>query len=83
MKPLTLGLLAGLGTILFGLWLMEFGRDDREVWVSIGAWLLGFWVASGITNRNDSGDREEPEEDDSDADDDWDEDADEEWDEEE
>ncbi|MBW2389711.1 MAG: hypothetical protein JRG89_14930, partial [Deltaproteobacteria bacterium] len=48
MKPRFLVLLAGIFTLGFGYWLAEESRDTREIWVSMGAWILGFWFASSI-----------------------------------
>lgn len=59
MKPRFLVVLSVAVTIGFGYWLAESSRDDREVWISIGAWILGFWFASSILGvshaRSDSG----------------------------
>ena len=48
MKPRFLVLLSGIFTLGFGYWLAEESRDAREIWVSMGAWVLGFWFASSI-----------------------------------
>jgi hypothetical protein len=48
MKPQFLVLLSGVLTLGFGYWLAEESRDAREIWVSMGAWILGFWFASSI-----------------------------------
>ena len=48
MKPRFLVLLSGVLTLGFGYWLAEQSRDAREIWVSMGAWILGFWFASSI-----------------------------------
>lgn len=48
MKPRFLVLLSGILTLGFGYWLAEESRDAREIWVSIGGWILGFWFASSI-----------------------------------
>ncbi len=48
MKPHFLVLLSGVLTLGFGYWLAEESRDSREIWVSMGAWVLGFWFASSI-----------------------------------
>ena len=53
MKPRFLVLLSGILTLGFGYWLAEESRDSREIWVSIGAWILGFWFASSILARSD------------------------------
>lgn len=48
MKPRFLILLSGTITLGFGYWLAEESRDAREIWLSMGAWILGFWFASSI-----------------------------------
>jgi hypothetical protein len=48
MKPRFLILLSGTLTLGFGYWLAEESRDAREIWLSMGAWILGFWFASSI-----------------------------------
>ena len=48
MKPHFFVLLSGVLTLGFGFWLAENSRDGREIWVSMGAWVLGFWFASSI-----------------------------------
>lgn len=48
MKPRFLILLSGTITLGFGYWLAEESRDAREIWLSMGAWTLGFWFASSI-----------------------------------
>ena len=48
MKPRFLVLLSGIITLGFGYWLAEESRDAREIWLSTGAWILGFWFASSI-----------------------------------
>lgn len=48
MKPRFLVLLPGILTLAFGYWLAEESRDHREIWVSMGAWILGFWFAGSI-----------------------------------
>ena len=48
MKPRFLVLLSGIFSLGFGYWLAEESRDTREIWVSMGAWILGFWFASSI-----------------------------------
>ena len=48
MKPHFLVLLSGVLTLGFGYWLAEESRDAQEIWVSMGAWVLGFWFASNI-----------------------------------
>ena len=41
-------LLSGILTLGFGYWLAQESRDVREIWVSMGAWILGFWFASSL-----------------------------------
>ncbi len=48
MKPRALILLSGTLTLGFGYWLAEHSRDSREIWFSVGAWILGFWFASSM-----------------------------------
>lgn len=48
MKPRSLALLSGCLTLGFGYWLAEHSRDSREIWSSVGAWVLGFWFASSL-----------------------------------
>ncbi len=55
MKPRFLVLLSGGLTLGFGYWLAEGARDPREIWVSMGAWILGFWFASSIMGLTGSG----------------------------
>ncbi len=48
MKPRIVVLLSGTLTLGFGYWLSENSRDEREIWFSIGSWVLGFWFASSL-----------------------------------
>ncbi len=48
MKPRYLGILAGLASLAFGYWLLEQPHSSRELFLSMIAWVLGFWVATGI-----------------------------------
>lgn len=48
MKPGLRIAFAILGTVGFGSWLVGYGGGDREIWIAIAGWLLGFWLASGI-----------------------------------
>jgi hypothetical protein len=48
MKPRIVTILTGTLTLGLGYWLSENSRDAREIWISIGCWLLGFWFASSI-----------------------------------
>lgn len=54
MKPSYLTVIALLGTLAAGYALVEYAESDREIWIAIGAWLLGFWFASGINGARDS-----------------------------
>ena len=48
MKPRLLGILAGLASLGFGAWLLDEPHTSRELFLCMVAWVLGFWVASGI-----------------------------------
>ncbi len=48
MKSRSLVLLSGTLTLGLGYWLSESSRDAREIWLSMGAWILGFWFASSL-----------------------------------
>ena len=48
MKPRILGLVAGLASLGFGWWLLAEPHTSRELFLCMVAWVLGFWVASGI-----------------------------------
>ena len=48
MKPRLLGLLAGLASLGFGWWLLDQPHTSRELFLCMVAWVLGFWVASGL-----------------------------------
>jgi hypothetical protein len=50
-KPRLLGLLAGLASIGFAAWLLETPHSSRELFLCMVAWVLGFWVASGLRPR--------------------------------
>ena len=68
MKPRVLGLLAGLASVGFGWWLIDEPHTSRELWLCMVAWVLGFWVATGIRGSvpeagDDNGEEEEGEED--------------------
>ena len=58
MKPRWLGLLAGLASLGFGWWLLDQPHTSRELFLCMVAWVLGFWVASGLRG-GDSGDLED------------------------
>lgn len=48
MKPRWLGIIAALVTAGLGYWLITQPHTSRELLLVMVAWLLGFWVASGI-----------------------------------
>jgi hypothetical protein len=54
MKPRIVTILTGTLTLGLGYWLSENSRDAREIWISIGCWLLGFWFASSILSYSNS-----------------------------
>jgi hypothetical protein len=53
MKPRILGLLAGLASLGFAWWLLAQPHTSRELFLCMLAWVLGFWVASGLRDRSD------------------------------
>ena len=64
------GILAGLTSILFAWWLIDQPHTSRELFLSMVAWVLGFWVASGL--RRSAAAREDPIADEQDEEDeDW------------
>ena len=65
MSDLILTLNAGSSSIKFAM----FEASDRELWLVAVAWVLGFWLASGIGNT-----LEAQPDDDGDDSGDWDED---------
>ena len=68
MKPRVLAFLAVLASVAFGWWLLDAEHTTRELFLCMVAWVLGFWVASGLRGRPalDEADHEdwEPDEDD-------------------
>ena len=48
MRSRSLVLLSGTATLGLGYWLSEASRDSREIWLTMGAWILGFWFAGGL-----------------------------------
>jgi len=68
-KPRFLAFLAVLGSLGFGYWLIRTPHSSRELFLCMLAWILGFWVATGIRSS-----RANP---DPDFDDDWQDDDDE------
>jgi hypothetical protein len=69
LKPRFLGFLAFVASLAFGYWLITEPHSSRELYLCLAAWLLGFWVATGIRRSQDSGTP-----DDADDPDDWEED---------
>lgn len=69
--------LSALTTAALAYWVVTAGRDDREIWLALGAWLLGFWLASSLLRESDQGGSQpdegdfEPEDDDSEEYEDW------------
>jgi hypothetical protein len=47
-KPRILGLLAGAASLGFGWWLLDQPHTSRELFLCMVAWVLGFWVATGL-----------------------------------
>jgi hypothetical protein len=47
-KPRWLGLLSGLASLGFAYWLVAGEHTSRELLLAMVAWVLGFWVATGI-----------------------------------
>ena len=62
MKPRLLGVLAGLASLGFAWWLLEQPHTSRELFLCMVAWVLGFWVATGIRGGGPADDWEEEEE---------------------
>lgn len=81
MKPSYLTVFAAIATLVAGYMLVQHSVDDREIWIAMGAWLLGFWFASGINSARSAeaaGDDDEDDDEDeyagdSDDEEDWDE----------
>ncbi len=48
MKSRPLALFSGSLTLGLGYWLAESSRDAREIWLTLIAWVLGFWFASNL-----------------------------------
>jgi len=63
MKPRFLGLLAGAASLAFAWWLLAEPHTSRELLLCMVAWVLGFWVASGLRDRAGDGDGGTEEED--------------------
>ena len=61
MKPRLLGLLAGLSSLGFGWWLIAQPHTSREIFLCMVAWVLGFWVASGVRGPAGPASPEDPE----------------------
>lgn len=67
MKPRWLAFVAALASLGFAYWLVDRPHTSRELFVAMVAWVLGFWVATGIRraeSRSDEGDWDEEGEDD-------------------
>ncbi len=47
-KPRFLAFLAVVASLGFGYWLIEEPHSSRELFLCGTAWILGFWVATGI-----------------------------------
>jgi len=47
-KPRLLGWLAGLASLGFAYWLIKEPHTSRDLLLAMVAWILGFWVATGI-----------------------------------
>jgi len=72
MKPRYVAWLAGLASLAYAFGLVRASRDDLEIWIGLGGWLIGFWFAASILNlRRRDEEKGDPEED---PDEDWDED---------
>jgi hypothetical protein len=69
LKPRFLGFLAFVASLVFGYWLITEPHSSRELYLCLVAWLLGFWVATGIRGSQAAGTP-----DDEDDGDDWEED---------
>lgn len=66
MKPRFLGVLAALASAGFGWWLVRGPHTSRELLLVMVAWVLGFWVATGIRSPRQPAGEEWVEEDDED-----------------
>jgi hypothetical protein len=63
-KSRFLGVLAGFASLGFAWWLLGQPHTSRELFLCMVAWVLGFWVASGIRgSRAAQGGRGEEDED--------------------
>ncbi len=69
MKPRLLAFLAVIASLGFGYWLIATPHSSRDIFLCMVAWVLGFWVATGIRSSQAV---EDPE-----SDDYWEDDADE------
>ena len=65
MKPRYLIWLAGLASLAYAIGLVRASRDDLDIWIGLGGWLLGFWFAASILSQQEDENPEEgdPEED--------------------
>jgi hypothetical protein len=82
MKPRFFTWLAAIASATFAYWLLEDEASDRELWLVACAWLLGFWLASGIRSTNSPHDAAEEWDEEDEEEEEWDEEDEEEWDEE-
>jgi len=62
LKPRLLVVAAVLASFGFGWWLLDQPHTSRELFLSMVAWVLGFWVASGIQRSVSPPDEEAEEE---------------------
>ena len=62
-KPRILGLMAGLASLGFAYWLIAEPHTSRELFLCMVAWVLGFWVATGIRGADPYEDEFDEEED--------------------
>lgn len=54
--------MAGLASLGFGYWLITEPHTSRELFLCMVAWVLGFWVATGIRGSDPYADGFEEEE---------------------
>lgn len=81
MKPRYLAWLAGLASLAYAFWLVRASREDLDIWIGLGGWLLGFWFAASILNLGRTKETV-AEEDEDDSHDELDDESEEEWEEE-
>ena len=61
-KPRFLAFLAVLASLGFGYWLIATPHSSRDIFLCMVAWVLGFWVATGIRSSPSVEDRESDDE---------------------